>query len=164
MTGYSVLNKRVKQLSANGETVIDRDILIKALDLSDVSREELEDTAKKALATIALNDNGFRSFIRGRGFYVDVEKIKNPKAAMRLLDYLQGDEESKKNMRDYLLTIFQSGCINFSFEYEHQLCFAEDENGNFFDENGNPNIHETISREELEEAIRKYIEAQEKEG
>lgn len=82
---YSMLNAIIRQMKVNGQYLIDRTDMEKYLDLSEESREDVEDMCKKAMIGVMLYQNNYRSCVRGQGVFIDVDALKSKSIANMLV-------------------------------------------------------------------------------
>ena len=92
---YAQFSKEIRRKKDSGVLVIDRDRLANAIDLTELSREELEDRCSKAMAACSLYQNGFRSFVRGEGVYIDAAVCTNPILLRKLVENAQAGVNEK---------------------------------------------------------------------
>lgn len=145
---YKALSERIRQLKAEGNVVIDRETVTNSVNLSDLPREELEEKCAKAMAYIALNQNGYRSFRKGLGVFLDYEAVKNKAVLQKLLDNAK-EEKGKRGSIVYAI----EKLINDLPEDE-----LSDGRFDFDEETGDYiGIMVEMTKEELIEELRKLV-------
>ena len=82
---YSILNSIIRQKKTDGQYLIDRVDIEKFIDLSEESREDVEDMCKKAMIGVMLYQNNYRSCVRGQGVFIDVDALKSKTIANMLI-------------------------------------------------------------------------------
>lgn len=82
---YSMLNTIIRQKKVEGQYLIDRLDIEKYIDLSEESRENVEDMCKKAMIGVMLYQNNYRSCVRGQGVFIDVDALKSKTIANMLI-------------------------------------------------------------------------------
>ena len=140
---YSQANKRIKQLKNNGEVIIDRDNLLGWLDFSSLSREELEEYLDKAINSLMLYQNNFRSVVRGKCVYVDYVAIKNRHVIQKLIQNATKSEEEKLAM----VKILESLEAKAEDSESGQMAFDSDDDNNIL-------FYQEMDREELIELLK----------
>ena len=75
---YAQYSKFIKEQKNDNKLVIDVEKLAECVDFSEMPREELERRCKRAAASVALNQNGYKSVLRGEGLFVDYVNCTNP--------------------------------------------------------------------------------------
>lgn len=88
---YSQLNTIVKEKFASGVAIINVAELANEIDVSEIDRSELERMYKYLAATIILNQNGYRSFVKGKGVFINVEMIKNEESFDQIINNIADD-------------------------------------------------------------------------
>lgn len=71
-------------------------------DLSEMTREELERKYRKAAAAVVLYALGYRSVIRGKGFYVNRDLCKKPEYVKRFFNNAKITAEEKEQIVDVI--------------------------------------------------------------
>ena len=92
---YSMLNAVIRQEKTNGRYLIDRADIERYIDLSDESREDIEDMCKKAMIAVMLYQNNYRSCVRGQGVFIDVDAVKSKTIAKMLASNAELDTKQK---------------------------------------------------------------------
>lgn len=147
MTGfYSQLNSIIRQMMLDGKALIDCDDVAGRIDLSEVPRDELERTCRYAMTSTMLYQNNFRSFVKGKGLFVNYQMAKDPAVLLKLCE-----NESK--------SISEKQVIQKMLEDAERNALAE--NGGqmqlMIDENGKPIIFEELSKQELWDLLKERI-------
>jgi len=145
---YSRLNQWVREMKSNDAIVIDRQDLVDRLDYSEMDRDELETRCKNADVGIILYQNGFRSVVRGKGVFIDYLKMKNPKAIEQLIANAKQSADKKRKVELAIRNALKN--LEESEDYGSQMAFDED-----------MTIFEEMTREELIQALREMIHAEE---
>lgn len=83
---YAQYSKYIKERRSENKYVIDVEKLADYVDFSEMPREELERRCKRAAASVALNQNGYKSVMRGEGLFVDYANSTNPIFLQHLVD------------------------------------------------------------------------------
>lgn len=76
------------------------DGVISSVDMSDISRDDLERKYLKALTAVCLYQHGWRSVLPGYGYYINLEDCTNPIYMQKLLENAEQNEEVKKVIRE----------------------------------------------------------------
>ena len=132
------LRRKGKIIAANN--------IARRLDLSDVSREELEQMAADAITRVALYQNDYRSVIKGEGFFANIDDCKNPVFFQNLLENAE-DETIKKAVVEGQLSGYMKGLIKKLPDYE-QYSFQ-------FDSNGHSKIISELTKDQILEMLQK---------
>lgn len=135
---YSQLNSRIRQLMAEGKALIDKDELTSCIDLSNEGREDLERICRNAMASVMLYQNNFRSFVRGRGLYINYEMAKNPAILSQLCENAS-QSTHKKMIIQQLLELAEKNAL---MENGGQMQMMVDDNGEII-------VFEELSKQEL---------------
>lgn len=147
---YAQLNSIIKERIAENIAIIERDELASSLDLSEVPREELEMMCSRAMASVMLYTNKYRSVVKGRGVFVHYEMAKNPKILKKLYDNADVDAHRKIG---YLRLIENLMRDNSDGDYGNQMAFGLNDDNNL-------TIYEEMSKEELIDVLKDLIEAE----
>lgn len=147
---YSKLSQRIKEISAQKILVINVKSLADCIDISEMDEAEKDRRLKQAMASVALYQNGFRSVERGSGYFLDYRNCDNPIYLQKLCENADIDAKTKGTVLRALEQIKQNN-IDGLPEYA-QFVFD-------FDEDGNSQYIEEITREQLIEMLRKDAEA-----
>lgn len=117
------------------------------IDISTMSDEEKDKRVKYQIAATALNQAGFRSVIYGYGYFLDVEKCKNP----YYLDHIikRGDKkaETYRLIAEYLRTKGASLCDDPDAV---QSVYQFDENGTPIGITTDPTVNDLLKALERE--------------
>lgn len=73
-----------------------------------LSRDELADRYAKALTAVCLYQKGYRSVVRGHGYYVNAENCTNPDYIARFLNNAKGSETEKSEVVKAITQKFKS--------------------------------------------------------
>ena len=92
---YSMLNKIIRQMKADGKLIIKKSQLTDYIDLSEESREDIEEQCKNLMASVMAYQNNLRATIKGRGIFINVDLINNKQAMQMLIDNSNLDIESR---------------------------------------------------------------------
>ncbi|MBQ1555293.1 MAG: hypothetical protein IIZ68_07540 [Clostridia bacterium] len=111
------------------EVIIDANKLcteiLDVADLEEMTREELEERFVSAYIRVLLYQAGYRSVIRGKGFFVN-EKTIRPELVVKLFNNekmtLKKAEQIIANMKKHIAQNDIAGQLEFDFENE---CFRE---------------------------------------
>lgn len=144
---YSALNQRVKQLSESGAVSIIRKDLASYLDLSEMDRAELEEKCANAMAAVVLYQNGFRSFVKGRGVYIDPKKMRDARFVQQLVDNAVKDRDKREVIIEELRQI-RNNCIS-NYSDGSKASYMD------FDENGNITVKEELNIDEAVDFLEK---------
>lgn len=151
---YSTLNHIIRQMKQDGKIIIDIDQIADSISVKNLKRKELEEKCKKAMASVSLYQNGFRSVLHGKGIFVDYAKAKNKVVVEQLIRNVEKDERQKSYMMDVLQTIVEG--IPETTEKQIRFCFDED--GQLaVDDNGCVLLAEEMSKQELLELLYKLV-------
>lgn len=93
---YSMLNTIIRQKKSDGKFVIDREEIAKLIDLKDEDEEEKDRILANFMATNMLNENGYRSCVKGRGIYIDTDALNNKTLATQLANNTNIDINTRK--------------------------------------------------------------------
>lgn len=143
---YSQLNARIRQMMADGKALIDRDDVSKFVDLSEVDREELERMCRNAMTSVMLYQNNFRSFVKGKGLFVNFAMIKDPAILRQLCDNASKSVEEKQIIQKLL----ESAERNALEENGGQMQMMIGEDGELI-------IFEELSKQELWDLLKERI-------
>lgn len=124
---YSQYSKRINEIRDNNILVIDVTSLADYVDFSEMSREELERRCKRAAASVALYQNGYRSVVRGEGLFLDYKNSQNPIFLQRLVDNAKIDAEETEKVLRGLQMIMKQNAENLP-DYT-QIAFQFDPDG-----------------------------------
>ena len=147
---YSMLNNLIRQMKEDGKYIIERKDLTSRIDVSGMDREELERSYKNAAVCNMLWVNGFRSYLKGKGIFLDVNTIKSKCVMNQLLDNVTTDLNQKINVAEFIRMI-ENGLKEDSLPQE---AFTADDDGNiiYFTEMTNDEIID-ILKELQEKAV-----------
>ena len=143
---YSQLNTRIRQLMTEGKALIDREEVAKHVDLSEVDRDDLERMCRNAMASVMLYQNNFRSFVRGKGLFVNYEMIKDPAILRQLCDNAARSTEEKLIIQKLL----ESAEKNALMENGGQMQLMIGEDGELI-------IFEELSKQELWDLLKEKV-------
>ena len=143
---YSQLNTRIRQLMTEGKALIDREEVAKHVDLSEVDRDDLERMCRNAMASVMLYQNNFRSFVRGKGLFVNYEMIKDPAILRQLCDNAARSTEEKLIIQKLL----ESAEKNALMENGGQMQLMIREDGELI-------IFEELSKQELWDLLKEKV-------
>ena len=93
-----------------------------AVDLSDMTREDLERRYIKAAVSVCLCQKGYRSVVIGHGYYVKPDIDSNPAYVEQIIENVE-DSEMAKRITKYGL---QNVLKEIKNNYERQMWFDED--------------------------------------
>lgn len=147
---YSKLSQRIKEISDQDILVINVRTLAEYIDISEMDPAEKDRRLKQAMASVALYQNGFRSVERGSGYFLDYKNCDNPIYLQKLCDNANVDAKTKSIVLRALEQLKQKN-IDGLPEYA-QFVFD-------FDDDGNSQYIEEITRDQLIEMLRKDAEA-----
>jgi hypothetical protein len=74
------------------------DSIANTIDLSNVSREELEERLIKAEVAVCLYQCGYRSVIRGHGYFVNWAKLDRPEYLENLVENAKASKNEKRKI------------------------------------------------------------------
>lgn len=77
-------------------------------DIQSMDKAELAKRYIKAVAEVALYDNGYRSVVRGEGYFVNQELCKNHEYVARFLNNAKGTAEEKEQVVKIITQDFRS--------------------------------------------------------
>lgn len=143
---YSQLNTRIRQLMTEGKALIDREEVAKHVDLSEVDRDDLERMCRNAMASVMLYQNNFRSFVRGKGLFVNYEMIKDPAILRQLCDNAARSTEEKLIIQKLLESAEKNALLENGGQM--QLMIGED---------GELIIFEELSKQELWDLLKEKV-------
>lgn len=147
---YSMLNNLIRQMKEDGKFIIERKDLTSKIDVSEMDREELERSYKSAAACNVLWMNGYRSYLKGKGIFLDVKAIKSKSVMRQFLDNAKASAIQRINVEKFI-QMLESELKDDSLPQE---AFTADEDGNivYFTEMSNEEIIE-ILKELQEKAV-----------
>ena len=143
---YSQLNTRIRQLMTEGEALIDRDEIANFLDLSDVDREDLERICRNAMASVMLYQNDFRSFVRGKGLFINYKMAKDPAILKKLCENATKSADKKLAIQKMLESAEQNALEENGGQM--QLMIGDD---------GKIIIFEELSKQELWDLLKEKV-------
>lgn len=128
---YSMLNKRIKQMKEDGKYVIERheltSLIIPSLFNEDV--EEMVVMLANFMAGLMLNQNSYRSVIKGKSIFVDMDAL----TSKTLAEKLQSNTEQDIRFRNLVLQGLDKIVDKLPDDSEYsQLFFAQDDNNQMF--------------------------------
>ena len=151
---YSWASGRIKEAQFNNEAAIDVDDLLldarQDIDLSEMTRDDLESRFIKQTIEIALNHQKYLSLVRRAGIFINFDLMKNGKNLKAFKDKLQqnrqGDVKADLNVIEELETTYQRKKNQYP-----EPAFD-------FDEDGIPYIYEELTDGEILQAARDLCE------
>ena len=141
---YSLLNTIIRQMKTDGKLIINRSDLKEYLDLSEESREDIEDMCKNFMISVMAYQNNYRATIKGRSIFINVDMINNKQAMQLLVDNSDLDVKSRMAVTQRLTQLLQKmPSTDIS-----QMAFGMDEDGNilFYDEMTDAELIETLEK------------------
>lgn len=117
-------------------------------DFSSYTKEDLEKRYVKALTAVELYQRGYKSVVRGRGYYVNLENCNNPQYFAK---FISNGEESKAQ-KEQALKAIQNMAVKNLPNYNQLALNLDDEK---IDLN---NLLEEISLDQLLEMLEKDAE------
>lgn len=101
---YIAIGTAIRERESDNKLVISVDDLVSQLrddfDFDSVSKEVLADYVLRFAIAVGLNDNGYRSVVKGEGLYVNLEDCKNPDFIKRLHNNAMLDKNAKQQIVD----------------------------------------------------------------
>lgn len=91
---YIALAEEGQKLILKTDKIADR--MAFAVDLSEMSREELERRYIKSVIAVCLSDHGYKSVVPGYGYYVNWSDCTNPIYMQKLIENAEQNEEAKR--------------------------------------------------------------------
>lgn len=143
---YGGIAERIKQMQADGAVVIKRETLEEFINLSNLSREDLETRCKRAIACVCLYQNGFRAVVRGTGLYLDYQNCGNPIFLQRLTDNANLDADQKAQVAKAMANITNKAIADAPDYAQFALGV---------DEHGNMRVYQEITSEEIIQMLEK---------
>lgn len=85
-----------KKIVIRSKDIVDG--IASTIDLSSISREELEQRLIKAEVAMCLYQNGYRSVIRGHGYFVNWTKLDRPEYLEKLVVNAKASKDEKRKI------------------------------------------------------------------
>lgn len=149
MTLYKRFKQMIKNSEDSGGLVLDAsgmvDRVLKADSLRNIGREELEERYAKALVAVCLYEHGYRSVLRGKGYYVNISNCENPHYMAKVYENAKGSAASKHEVVIAIKKICKDKADSADYP---QIQFE-------FDEDGEPTLSEEITWNKLLEMLEK---------
>lgn len=145
---YALYSKRIKEISEQKILVINVEKLSKYVDFDEeeVSYEELKNRFRRAAASVALYQNGYRSVEKGSGYFLDYQNSDNPIYLQKLVENQNLDVNQKELVLKGLRKLLKDNLPDYM-----QIAFDANENGEL-------KLFSEISRDKLMEMLIKDSE------
>ena len=130
---YAQANKIIKDMKSTGHYILDRKEISERLDIDEMSHGALVEFVKNFASSVGLYMNGYRSVVKGKGVYIDVDVVNNKET----MEALISNSESDISSRTAIMQLLQSKNLKLSDIYDDsQIAFTKGEDNEtiFYDE------------------------------
>lgn len=118
--GIAISNAESRKKSVIDANKISDSIMVTS-DLSGIPREELEERYIRSIVSVCLYQHGYRSVIRGKGYFVNPDNVAKVEYMRHLTDNANHTKEEKQIVYQELMKKAEK-----SFPEYAQGCFGED--------------------------------------
>ena len=123
---FTAITTAIRERENDDKLVISVDDMVAQLkgdvDFDSVSKEVLADYVLRYAVAIGLNDNGYRSVVKGEGLYVNLEDCKNPDFIARLFNNAMIEEKAKEQVVNVIRKEIEASNVKqFAFDIDGMI-------------------------------------------
>ena len=123
---YTAISTAIRERENDDKLVISVDDMVAQLrgdvDFDSVPKEVLADYVLRYAVAIGLNDNGYRSVVKGEGLYVNLEDCKNPDFIARLFNNAMIEEKAKEQVVNVIRKEIEASNVKqFAFDIDGMI-------------------------------------------
>lgn len=123
---FTAITTAIRERENDDKLVISVDDMVAQLrgdvDFDSVPKEVLADYVLRYAVAIGLNDNGYRSVVKGEGLYVNLEDCKNPDFIARLFNNAMIEEKAKEQVVNVIRKEIEASNVKqFAFDIDGMI-------------------------------------------
>lgn len=123
---YTAISTAIRERENDDKLVISVDDMVAQLrgdvDFDSVPKEVLADYVLRFAVAVGLNDNGYRSVVKGEGLYVNLEDCKNPDFIARLFNNAMIEEKAKEQVVNVIRKEIEASNVKqFAFDIDGMI-------------------------------------------